>query len=95
MKPAGGVSLALFLTQQVINVVVLIGFVVLAGIVVNNAIVLVEQVELLRRAGESADVALVTAARLRLRPILMTTLTTVIGMLPGRRTPRSTRTVCR
>jgi multidrug efflux pump subunit AcrB len=50
--------------------------------VVNNAIVLVEFIELQRAAGLDRDTAILEAARLRLRPILMTTLTTVVGMLP-------------
>ena len=54
----------------------------LTGIVVNNAIVLLEYVEQERKRGTAIDEAIVVAARLRLRPILMTTLTTVVGMLP-------------
>jgi len=59
-----------------------LGLIMLAGIVVNNAIVLLEYVEILRARGLAVNEALVEAARLRLRPILMTTLTTVVGMLP-------------
>ena len=58
------------------------GLIMLAGIVVNNAIVLVEFIELRRDGGDDKPTAIVEAARLRLRPILMTTLTTVVGMLP-------------
>jgi multidrug efflux pump subunit AcrB len=54
----------------------------LAGIVVNNAIVLVEYIEIERARGMARRDAILSAARLRLRPILMTTLTTVMGMLP-------------
>jgi len=54
----------------------------LAGIVVNNAIVLIEQIEIQREKGQNIAEAITTAATLRLRPILMTTLTTVMGMLP-------------
>jgi multidrug efflux pump subunit AcrB len=54
----------------------------LIGVVVNNAIVLVEYIELLRRRGGALLESIVEAARLRLRPILMTTLTTVAGMSP-------------
>ena len=59
-----------------------LGMIMLAGIVVNNAIVLVEYVEIVRERGRSIREAILEAARLRLRPILMTTLTTVVGMLP-------------
>jgi multidrug efflux pump subunit AcrB len=54
----------------------------LAGIVVNNAIVLVEQIEIEREKNRPILEAISTAASLRLRPILMTTLTTVLGMTP-------------
>jgi multidrug efflux pump subunit AcrB len=54
----------------------------LIGVVVNNAIVLVEYVELLRQRGGALVESIIEAARLRLRPILMTTLTTVAGMSP-------------
>ena len=59
-----------------------LGLIMLAGIVVNNAIVLVEQVEVERERGLALIEAIVEGARLRLRPILMTTLTTVVGMAP-------------
>ena len=59
-----------------------LGIIMLAGIVVNNAIVLVEQIEIEREQGLEFNLAIITAAKLRLRPILMTTLTTVFGMMP-------------
>jgi len=59
-----------------------LGLIMLIGIVVNNAIVLVEQIEIEREKGNAINHAITTAAQLRLRPILMTTLTTVVGMLP-------------
>ncbi len=59
-----------------------LGLIMLIGIVVNNAIVLIEQIEIEREKGQSINSAILTAAQLRLRPILMTTLTTVVGMLP-------------
>ena len=59
-----------------------LGIIMLAGIVVNNAIVLVEQIELCRQQGMKIITAVQQAASLRLRPILMTTLTSVFGMLP-------------
>ncbi len=77
-----GVALALFFTSQPINVVVLIGFIVLAGIVVNNAIVLLDRANQLRELGKDKITAIKEAGAVRLRPILMTTGTTVLGLLP-------------
>ena len=77
-----GVALGLTLTKVPLSMPVWLGMIMLAGIVVNNAIVLVEYIEIARRRGTDTRGAIVEAARLRLRPILMTTLTTVIGMLP-------------
>jgi len=78
-----GVIGALFLTGTTLNVVALIGAVMLAGIVVNNAIVLVDAVNRLRREeGLSKREALIEGGRLRLRPILMTSATTIFGLLP-------------
>jgi HAE1 family hydrophobic/amphiphilic exporter-1 len=77
-----GIALVLFITQQVINVVVLIGFVVLAGIVVNNSIVLLDYTNQLRRQGKTKFEAVQEACAVRIRPILMTTATTVLGLLP-------------
>ena len=59
-----------------------VGFVMLAGIVVNNAIVLIDFINFRREVGDNMNKALITAGKTRLRPILMTTLTTVLGMLP-------------
>lgn len=72
----------LFLTQTNISVVVFIGLIMLAGIVVNNAIVLIDRINQLRQAGEEKEQAIRQAAETRLRPILMTTLTTTLGLLP-------------
>ena len=77
-----GVVIVLDVMVIKLSVVVLIGVILLAGIVVNNAIVLVDCVNQHRRAGLSRDAALQTAAGMRLRPILMTTATTVLGLLP-------------
>jgi len=77
-----GAVLALFVTGTTINVVVFIGLIMLAGIVVNNAIVLVDLVNQLRAEGTSRTEAIMEAGRARLRPILMTTLTTTLGLLP-------------
>ena len=78
----GGVVLTLMLTHTSINVMVLIGSVVLAGIVVNNGIVLVDYTRRLRRQGLPKEQALIQAGMVRMRPILMTALTTVLGLLP-------------
>lgn len=77
-----GVFFALFITGTDLSMPVWLGIIMLVGIVVNNAIVLVEYIELARQKGLSTVEAIVMAGRLRLRPILMTTLTTVVGMLP-------------
>ncbi|WP_419581691.1 efflux RND transporter permease subunit, partial [Thiolapillus sp.] len=77
-----GVALGLKLTNTPISMPVWLGMIMLAGIVVNNAIILVEYIEIERQEGLPKVQAIVEAARLRLRPILMTTLTTVVGMLP-------------
>jgi len=65
-----------------INVIVLIGLIILSGIIVNNAIVLVDYIGQLQRQGMKKMEAIKTAARVRWRPILMTTITTVLGLLP-------------
>jgi HAE1 family hydrophobic/amphiphilic exporter-1 len=65
-----------------VSVVVFIGGIILAGIVVNDAIVLVDYINQLRARGLSKTEAVVQAGRVRLRPILMTTLTTVLGLVP-------------
>jgi len=77
-----GVVAGLLVTGTPITVIVLIGTVMLVGIVVNNAIVLIDTVNRLRRAGVEKRDAVVRAGHLRLRPILMTTLTTILGLLP-------------
>jgi HAE1 family hydrophobic/amphiphilic exporter-1 len=77
-----GVVAGLLATGTPITVIVLIGTVMLVGIVVNNAIVLIDTVNRLRRAGVEKREAVVRAGHLRLRPILMTTLTTILGLLP-------------
>ena len=77
-----GAVLALFLTGTTVNVVAFIGIIMLAGIVVNNAIVLVDLINQLRAQGMEKTLAIMEAGRARLRPILMTTLTTALGLLP-------------
>ncbi|MBS3948170.1 MAG: efflux RND transporter permease subunit [Dethiobacter sp.] len=77
-----GVVLSLAITGRTLNVPAFIGVIMLAGIVVNNAIVLVDYINKLRERGHSCREAILLAGPVRLRPILMTTLTTVLGMLP-------------
>lgn len=77
-----GVAAALWTTSTPLSAPVLLGVILLAGIVTNNAILLVEYVELARERGVPAEQAVVEAGAVRLRPILMTTLTTTLGMLP-------------
>jgi HAE1 family hydrophobic/amphiphilic exporter-1 len=79
---AVGVALALRMTDTRLSIIVFIGMIMLAGIVVNNAIVLVDLVNQLRERGADKMAAIREAARLRLRPIMMTTLTTVLGLTP-------------
>jgi HAE1 family hydrophobic/amphiphilic exporter-1 len=77
-----GAVLALWVTGSTISVVVFIGLILLAGIVVNNAIVLIDLINKLRAKGMDKAEAIIEGGRSRLRPILMTTLTTVLGLLP-------------
>jgi HAE1 family hydrophobic/amphiphilic exporter-1 len=77
-----GVVAGLLATGTAVSVIVLIGAVMLVGIVVNNAIVLIDTVNQLRRSGLAKAEAVLRGGHLRLRPILMTTLTTVLGLLP-------------
>jgi len=77
-----GVSGACLITGTPLSAMVGIGAIILGGIVVNNAIVLINTVNYRRGQGEAVDEALVIAGGLRLRPIVMTTATTVLGLLP-------------
>ena len=77
-----GVILGLWLTNTALGVMAMIGILILIGIVVKNGIVLIDYLMLLRERGMGILDAAVAAARSRLRPILMTTLTTVLGMIP-------------
>lgn len=77
-----GVVLGLVVTGTTLQVTALIGVILLAGVVVNNGIVLIEVLKTRREAGEDLVSAAIEAGRSRLRPILMTTLTTVLGMVP-------------
>jgi len=77
-----GIVLIYLMTRQVFNILTAVGLLVLVGIIVNNGIVLVDYTNLLRKRGLSLHDACVEAAGNRLRPILMTTLTTVLGLIP-------------
>jgi hydrophobic/amphiphilic exporter-1 (mainly G- bacteria), HAE1 family len=78
----GGALGLLLVTGQSLDVLSFLGLILLGGIVVNNAIVIVHRAEEHRRAGLTLDEALRRAGAERYRPILMTTLTTLAGMLP-------------
>jgi len=78
---SGGIF-GLFITGRSLSVPGFIGIIMLAGIVVNNAIVLVDYINTRRASGEDRKEAIINAGPIRLRPILMTTLTTVLGLVP-------------
>ena len=82
--PLAGVGsiYGLYLFGSNISVIVFIGLIMLAGIVVNNAIVLLDRINQLRTQGLTKNDAIKQAAQSRLRPIIMTTLTTALGLLP-------------
>ncbi len=77
-----GVFLALWITGTSLSLIAFIGAIMLVGIVVKNGIVMVDFTNLLRERGESINQAVVNSAKSRLRPVLMTSLTTILGMLP-------------
>jgi HAE1 family hydrophobic/amphiphilic exporter-1 len=77
-----GVIWALFLTGNTLSVVSFIGIIMMVGIVVSNAILLVDYTNRLRQEGIELKEAIIRAGRTRLRPILMTTLTTICGLIP-------------
>lgn len=77
-----GVLVAYFLKGQPISIMTMLGLVMLVGIVVNNGIILVDYTNLLVSRGKSVKEAAFEAGSSRLRPVLMTTLTTILGMLP-------------
>ena len=78
----GGVAVVLFVTGQTVNLMSLMGCVVLVGIVVNDAIIKMDFINQRRAAGMELRRAIMEAGRDRVRPILMTTITTVLGLLP-------------
>ncbi len=77
-----GVFLILFITGHTLNVMSLIGAIMLIGIVVKNGIVLIDYITLNRERGLSIKRAVIDAGRSRLRPVIMTSLTTILGMVP-------------
>ena len=77
-----GVIWSLFLTGNTLSVVSFIGIIMMVGIVVSNAIILVDYINRLREEGIELKEAIVRAGRIRLRPILMTSLTTICGLIP-------------
>lgn len=77
-----GVILAHYITGTVLSMISLIGGVMLVGIVVKNAIVLVDYINLMRDRGFALTEAIIESGRSRLRPVLMTSVTTILGMLP-------------
>ncbi|MDO4564408.1 MAG: efflux RND transporter permease subunit [Clostridia bacterium] len=77
-----GGFLALWLTGMDVSIVSMIGFIMLIGVVVNNGIVLVDCINQLREQGMEKREAILAAVRMRLRPVLMTALTTILGLLP-------------
>jgi HAE1 family hydrophobic/amphiphilic exporter-1 len=77
-----GVFLALWLTGSSLSVIALIGAIMLVGIVVKNGIVMVDFTNLLMERGNSLFQAVIASGKSRLRPVLMTSLTTILGMLP-------------
>lgn len=77
-----GVALALLISGKPINLVSMIGFIMLAGIAVNNGIVMVDYINQLIRKGMDKRKAILNACAVRLRPVLITALTTIMGMVP-------------
>ncbi len=77
-----GASIGLVATGSFFGFMVTLGIYSLAGIIINNAIVLIDRIDLERAAGRSPGEAIVEACVMRLRPIIMTTITTILGLLP-------------
>ena len=77
-----GVILILLLTNTPLSIMVILGIIILGGIVVNNGIVLIDYTNILRKEGVSAYDAVIMASKRRLRPIVMTALTTILGLVP-------------
>ncbi|MCI2128676.1 MAG: efflux RND transporter permease subunit [Sphaerochaeta sp.] len=77
-----GIVLIYLATGQTLSLITAVGLLLLVGIIVNNGIVLISYISMLRKRGESLEDACVDAAKSRLRPILMTTLTTLLALIP-------------
>lgn len=77
-----GGFIGLFITGIPLNVIGIIGLIILVGIVVNNAIVLVDYINNRRNRGEDRTTAIMKAGPIRIRPIMMTALTTILGLVP-------------
>ena len=77
-----GGFIGLFITGLPLNVIGIIGLIILVGIVVNNAIVLVDYINNRRNIGEDRTSAIMKAGPIRIRPIMMTALTTILGLVP-------------
>ena len=77
-----GVILALYFTNTTLSIIAALGAIMLVGIVVKNAIVLVDFINLMRDRGYALDEAIILSGKSRLRPVLMTAFTTILGMMP-------------
>ncbi len=77
-----GVAIGLIITRNSINVISALGLIMLSGIVVNNSIVLFEYFEILKKKKTNLEHAVINACKIRLRPIMMSTLTTILGLIP-------------
>jgi HAE1 family hydrophobic/amphiphilic exporter-1 len=77
-----GVTTGLLISRDKLSITAMIGIIMLAGIVVNNAILLIDYINVLRKEGMDRKKAMIEAGVTRMRPIFMTTLTTILGMLP-------------
>ncbi|MDD5680294.1 MAG: efflux RND transporter permease subunit [Candidatus Omnitrophica bacterium] len=77
-----GVAFALLVTGTTVNVISILGVVILGGVVVNNGIVLIDCMNMLRKDGKNIYDAAVEASAMRLRPVLMTACTTILGLIP-------------
>ena len=75
-----GGFLALYLSKEEVSVIAMLGFIMLAGLIVNNGIVLIDYINQARREGKGKKEAIIEAGKTRLRPILMTAMTTILAM---------------